>query len=137
MRDRREVCRNGSDAIWGEAPVTGEIFGLEASYKIWFPKEIYSNAIPIIVFLKEKALKYGELKNAYISEPSASREGKAILWFTDIYKNSFVAQLNPADFKYLADEKILRIGVTDVGSFKEGKDVERVMVELNLYRKDV
>ena len=75
------------------------IIPVETSYKIWFPKDIYSNAVPVIIFMKENCMDYDNFRNCYIIKPSTQTGGKAIINFTAVNGDVYTASLSADSYR--------------------------------------
>lgn len=110
------------------------IIPVETSYKIWFPKDIYSNAVPVIIFMKENCMDYDNLRNCYIIKPSTQTGGKAIINFTAVNGDVFTASLSADSYRILAANPD-KIGVSDYSIMMKGSEMKEYRL-LNLYIKE-
>lgn len=110
------------------------IINVETSYKIWFPKDIYSNAVPVIIFMKENCMDYDNFRNCYIIKPSTQTGGKAIINFTAVNGDIYTASLSADSYRILAANPD-KIGVGDYSIMMKGSEMKEYRL-LNLYIKE-
>lgn len=111
-----------------------QIKNIETSYKIWFPKDIYSNAIPVLIFMKENCMDYDNFRNCYIVKPSTQTNGEAIIAFTAMNGDIYAASLSADSYRVLALNPD-KIGVSDYSILAKESEMKEYRI-LNLYIKE-
>lgn len=111
-----------------------KIINVETSYKIWFPRDIYSNAIPVIIFMKENCMDYDTFRNCYIIKPSTQTGGVPIIAFTAVNGDVFTASLSMDSYRILALNPD-KVGVSDYSILAKGSEDKEYRI-LNLYIKE-